>query len=404
MNRKLRWTTALATVFLFSTACQLGPEPTPSPQAPDQPTPITAAARLTVTPPTVAESPSIQSPSPVPPSPTGTPIATATPFPTPFTVSPTPFPLPTPTSPTPPPTVTPLPSPTPGPLSAAQIYRQISPSVVQVWTTARRGSGTLIEGGYILTSGHVVSPYTEARVVFHDGAEHGSAPVVAWDPVLDLALLGPLNTAVAPAAISGDESAVEIGSEVYLLGHVSGEAEPPEPTVARGLVTRIRQWPAHNMTYFQTDIPVESGQSGGVLVSERGAVMGVVGQVITRNDYALAASSVDVFQHVTRLISDDGASERVSEMLPASGGALEHDFVLDRSASDVAFVLNAPLGTEFEFAMESDSHANLRVSDPNGRYVAGANAWDGGSGNLRDTIRVAGPHIVTVSSSRLLKN
>jgi S1-C subfamily serine protease len=107
-------------------------------------------------------------------------------------------------------------------------------------TPARQGSGVLIEGGYVLTNAHVLWPFQEANLVFPDGSRHPSVPLVGWDLMADLAVLGPVDTDTAPAVFSRDED-VPIGSEVYLIGHVSGEEEPPEPTISRGIVTRIRE-------------------------------------------------------------------------------------------------------------------------------------------------------------------
>jgi hypothetical protein len=208
-----------------------------------------------------------------------------------------------------------------------------------------------------------------------------------------------LETDIAPVNFSADEDAVAIGSEVYLIGHVDGEGELPTPSVARGLVTRIRQWTSGNMSYLQTDIPVEKGQSGGVLMSDRGEVIGLVGHVITRNDFALAAWSVDVLSQVTELISGDDSSERIDRKLPDSGGALEHDLLFERSDADgFAFVLNAPLGADFEITIEADSFTYLLLSGPKGEYIFRTTAYDGKIGKLDRTILTGGPHMITITT------
>ena len=107
----------------------------------------------------------------------------------------------------------------------------MSPAVALVETLVRQGSGVLIEGGYVLTNAHVVWPFQEASLTFPDGLRHPSVPVVGWDLMADLAVLGPVDTDAAPAAFSRDEDA-GIGSEVYLIGHVSGNQDPPTPTIA----------------------------------------------------------------------------------------------------------------------------------------------------------------------------
>ena len=146
------------------------------------------------------------------------------------TALPTPFLQPMPTvTPTPNPTVTPAPvlpstpSPTEGTretptsapkgtatpgagMSAAEVDALISPSVAFIQTAAGSGSGFLIEGGYIATNYHVVWPSLEVRVVFPDGTELTDVPVVGWDPMSDLAILGPVMVSAQPVRLVDGES------------------------------------------------------------------------------------------------------------------------------------------------------------------------------------------------------
>jgi len=73
----------------------------------------------------------------------------------------------------------------------------------------------LIEGNYILTNGHVVWPYSEARIAFPDGSEFEEVPVHGWDLTSDTALLGPIDTNTATMAL-GDGEDIEIGGQVFL--------------------------------------------------------------------------------------------------------------------------------------------------------------------------------------------
>ena len=135
-------------------------------------------------------------------------------------------------------------------------------------TAAFTGSGMLIEGGYVLTNAHVTWPFDRVRVVFPDGSEFLDAPVSYRDLIGDLALIGPLDTDLSPLALVNGED-IAIGSDVYLVGY-PGEPEPfPQPTISRGLISRLRQRDAIGMTYLQTDAAIAGGQSGGVLVRGR---------------------------------------------------------------------------------------------------------------------------------------
>ena len=109
---------------------------------------------------------------------TPTPLPTVTPQPT-ATPQPTVTPAPTAT-PQPMPTPRPNPTPRPVPISPLAIYEIVTPSLVRVETPVTRGTGVLIEGGYIIANAHVLLPYSTARVTFRDGERNcEDAPVVA---------------------------------------------------------------------------------------------------------------------------------------------------------------------------------------------------------------------------------
>ena len=296
------------------------------------------------------------------PNPTQTPRPTATPTPKP-TATPTPNPRPTAT-PTPPPTPTPepTPTPTPAPLSASQIFTQVSPAVAFIETSAFSGSGVLIQGGYVVTNAHVVWPFEKARVVFPDGSEFPDAPVLSWDFMGDLAVIGPVDTEIAPLELVNGEGLI-IGSDVLLIGY-PGEAEKfPQPTISRGLLSRYREWEAIGMTYFQTDAPVAGGQSGGVLVSEEGEVIGITGLFFTEAQFGLVASAADVLLRVEGLIAGEDVAGLGDRRLPQEGGMLQEDVTLDHGLDHRVYVLNEPEGTDVNIRVEGANDAGFTLID-----------------------------------------
>ena len=122
-------------------------------------------------------------------------------------------------------------------LTPMQIFAAISPSVAFIDLPDSSGSGFLIDGGYLVTNAHVVWPYTSARVVFPDGSEHKDVPVVNWDLLADLAVLGPVETRLPPLALADGEG-LPIGSDVYLIGYPGEVEKHPQPTVTRGVISR----------------------------------------------------------------------------------------------------------------------------------------------------------------------
>ncbi len=86
-----------------------------------------------------------------------------------------------------------------------------------VETAIGTGSASLVAGGYLVTNYHVLWPYDLARVVFPDGTEFIDVPLVAWDPLIDIAVLGPIETDISPVELSKSAS-IPVGSDVYLMG------------------------------------------------------------------------------------------------------------------------------------------------------------------------------------------
>lgn len=253
------------------------------------------------------------------------------------------------------PTNTPVPAANaPGPitLTPSELFDKVSPSVAFVETGRSSGSGVLIGDGYVVTNAHVVWPFRSVRVVFPDGSEFQDAPVLAWDLIGDLAVVGPLETDLAPVTFLTDERLL-VGKDVYLIGY-PGEVERfPQPTISRGLVSRLRNWPAIDMTYLQTDATIAGGQSGGVLVTDRGEIAGISGNTFPDTSFALAASAQDVSARVQRLLAGediDGLGQR--PVLDENGANTTHMLVLREDSPSSTYALHGEKGDEIDISVE----------------------------------------------------
>jgi hypothetical protein len=263
-----------------------------------------------------------------------------------------------------------------------------------------------IEDGYIVTNAHVVWPFTAVRIVFPDGAEFLDVPVVGWDMMVDLAVLGPVE-ATAPALSFANGEALPIGSDVYLIGYPGEAEEFPEPSLTGGLVSRLREWEAVGVTYFQTDADIAGGQSGGVLVSELGQVIGISGFSFTEARFGLVASFVDLSMRIDQLIAGE-APEDIGARQLFSEEATERDtFTLDNYWDAAAYVVNEPAGTEIDIRVSSefsndihdDGNSQFMVVDAYGRYVANVDEKWTGAEFETFTLDSDIPHFVIVSQS-----
>jgi len=322
------------------------------------------------------------------PSATSTPqaptvTATTPPSATP-TVEPSATPSPLPTS-----------TPTPAESSIKEIFDNISPSVAFIETEDGTGSGVLIEEGYLVTNAHVVWPYNEVRVVFPDGTEFADAHVQFWDMMLDLAVIGPLDTTITPVEIDTDPE-LEIASDVYLIGYPGEAEEFPSPTISRGLISRLRKWEPLDATYIQTDATVAGGQSGGVLVSKEGKVVGISGFFFVES-FALVLSASDVTPRVEDMIAGEDVDGLGDRTMPTEGGKTSHGFKLANEREHRAFVITEPKDTIVEIEARSQNDVFIGVMDTTGTTYEFVDNGTIGSESVEFTIETEAPHFVILA-------
>jgi len=169
-----------------------------------------------------------------------------------------------------------------------EVSKQAAPATVLVVTDQAQGSGALIsDRGEVLTNWHVIQGASQAVVVFkpEEGVEIKkelafTTTPVKLDPLADLALL---QIQTPPPALRilrlGNIADVEVGQEVYAIGHPEGEAW----TYTTGTVSQIHpgyRWTGtdgqlHEGTVIQTQTASNPGNSGGPLLNDRAELIGV---------------------------------------------------------------------------------------------------------------------------------
>ncbi|MYC20281.1 MAG: SH3 domain-containing protein [Caldilineaceae bacterium SB0662_bin_25] len=251
-------------------------------------------------------------------------------------------------------------------VSSSRIFEMVSPAIAFIHTGASTGSGVLVEGGYVVTNAHVVWPFNAVVVVFPDGSVYREVPVVGWDLLVDLAVLGPVPTQVEPVPMLDGEN-ISIGSEVYLIGY-PGEVEAyPKTTMTRGILSRLREWESVGITFFQTDAAITGGQSGGALVSDMGEVIGISGFSF-RKEFGLAASSADLLPRVRQLIAGRDPSGLGKRELNMDGGSPRHRLTSQNYGD--AYIINEPAGTAIEIRFVGAEDVSFQILDKYGNKHA----------------------------------
>lgn len=142
-------------------------------------------------------------------------------------------------------------------------------SVAIIFAGDGHGSGFLVSSdGLVLTDQHVVGTAQYVKVRWPDGVE-GLGEVVRSDRIRDVALVKtdahgrqPLRLRVAP--MQPGETVFAIGAPLY---------QEFQGTVTRGVISANRTF--DGLSFLQSDVTVNPGNSGGPLIDEQGAVVGM---------------------------------------------------------------------------------------------------------------------------------
>lgn len=220
-------------------------------------------------------------------------------------------------------------------------------------------------------------------------------PVKNSDDLFDLGILGLIDTNIDALPLH-DREDLAIGSEVYLIGYPAEVEESPQPTITRGILSRVREWKAIEMTYFQTDAAITGGQSGGALVSPMGEIIGISGLRFTDAGFGLVASAADLSPLVDNLVSGNNVSPLGFRPLPTENGAREHQMAPLNPWDDRRFIIDAPVGTTVELEISRLADGAFAVIDPFGFPVLFADTGSTGVESGSVIIESEGPYIVMV--------
>ncbi|MBI2819813.1 MAG: trypsin-like peptidase domain-containing protein [Acidobacteria bacterium] len=170
-----------------------------------------------------------------------------------------------------------------------EIYKSISPAVVNITSTVIQydfffravpsqgtGSGFLIdEKGNILTNYHVISGARSAEVTLADHTRY-PAKLVGRDPISDLAVIKIDAKKPLPYVKFGDSDNLQVGQKVLAIGNPFGF----EGTLTTGIISslgrNIRDEQGNVLEeVIQTDAAINPGNSGGPLLNSQGEVIGI---------------------------------------------------------------------------------------------------------------------------------
>lgn len=153
-----------------------------------------------------------------------------------------------------------------------EMLKQLSEAVVTIENDEGFGSGILIDpSGIVLTNHHVVIDDTAGLMVRVPGSEDLlPAKIKVLNSDYDLALLE-LPPGKYKAISLHTKESLEVGDVVYAIG------TPIDKTlgqsVTKGIVSGFRR--INGVNFIQTDVSINSGNSGGALINESGHLVGI---------------------------------------------------------------------------------------------------------------------------------
>lgn len=189
----------------------------------------------------------------------------------------------------------------------------------QSYTTQAAGTGVIVSGdGYVITNKHVIPEnITKVTIVMRDGTEFSDVSVIDRDPTNDIAFLKINGVKDLPTAEIGKSSDLKIGTKVIAVGNALGEFQN---TVTAGIVSGLNRTitasDGSSMSgetlsdLIQTDAAINSGNSGGPLVTYDGKVIGINTAVASGADNIGFAIPADNFSNLIQSVVSKGKIEK----------------------------------------------------------------------------------------------
>jgi S1-C subfamily serine protease len=144
------------------------------------------------------------------------------------------------------------------------------------------GTGLVVSSaGLVLTANHVVSGATSIRLAFADGTV-SAASISSSDPSTDTATLMPATppSPIVPAVLGSSDRLV-VGDPVVAIGNPLGLAASTSSGVVSGLDRTAPSGGDSTLTgLIQFDAAVNPGNSGGPLLDSHGQAVGIVVELL----------------------------------------------------------------------------------------------------------------------------
>ena len=221
------------------------------------------------------------------------------------------------------------------------------------------GSGFFVFSNLIATNFHVIDGSAEggARSV---GGEtiYPVEQIRAVDEENDLAILQVSAPGIEPLPL-GDSDSVKVGAKVFVTGN---PLVVFEGTFSDGLISAIREIDGEKL--FQVTAPISKGNSGGPVLNDRGAVIGVsVGTIPAGQNLNFAIPSIYLKALVEKVIGKQLVIPIVDPLEPQSQATPSYQEMLEQG-------IELFEQSQFQEAINALRSAMRELIDPKQRAIA----------------------------------
>ena len=214
------------------------------------------------------------------------------------------------------------------------------------------GSGFFISpDGIVVTNYHVAAGSFKTNVETIDGEIYNVTEIISFDKVQDIAVLK-----ISPEAVSGkvtgafpflnlaDSDLIKTGQTIYTVG----SPQQLKNTFTSGIISNTKR-EEEGAARFQITAPVSPGSSGGAVVNDSGAVVGIV-----VSSFIYEAQNLNFAIPVNSL---KNMSFEDMSMSPLEFGALKPEIKIDVKE-------NVEILTEKEQALEVNIYSTREINEP----------------------------------------
>lgn len=182
-------------------------------------------------------------------------------------------------------------------LSAQEIFKVASPSVVEITGTNKFGTSTgtgffYDDKGTVITNFHVIAGCTHVTITLANGTCYDVNKVVGYNMEKDIVVLSTFCQNSTPLEIRYKD--ISTGEKVYTIGSSLGLSG----SLSDGIVSTAKR-ELNNNVYIQTTAPISHGNSGGPLLDNRGRVIGITTAYIADGQNLNLAIPIGEIQNIS---------------------------------------------------------------------------------------------------------